>query len=102
MDNKGIIIYSRDNFKGKNASKTESERTDHFDILGKLVRTAREERNLTVEQLGELVNLPTDQIVKLEHAAKSVPIENILKVFNALQAEISFNVKLEDNFIKLA
>lgn len=98
MANKGIIVYSRDKFRNKDINKTEPEKTE--DILGKMIKTAREERNLTAEQLGKLVDIPTDQIIKLEQTAKSVPIEIILKVFNALQAEISFNVKLKAEDLK--
>ena len=29
-------------------------------------------------------------------------IDTLIKVFKALKAEINFNVKLEDNFVKLA
>ena len=39
---------------------------------------------------------------KLESSANYATIDTILKVFKALKAEINFNVKLEDNFVKLA
>ena len=39
---------------------------------------------------------------KLESSANSATIDTILKVFKALKAEIKLNVKLEDNFLKLA
>ena len=35
-------------------------------------------------------------------SANSATIGTILKVFSALNAKINFNVKLEDNFVKLA
>jgi hypothetical protein len=35
-------------------------------------------------------------------SANSATIDTILKVFKALIAEINFNVKLEDNIIKLS
>jgi hypothetical protein len=38
----------------------------------------------------------------LESSANSATIDTILKVFKALKAEINFNVKLEDKFVKLA
>ncbi len=41
------------------------------------------------------------QISKLENSANSATIGTILKAFKALKAEINFNVKLEDNFVKL-
>ncbi len=54
------------------------------------------------ELLGRLVGVQKAQISKLESSANSATIDTILKVFRALKAEISFNVKLVDNFIKLA
>ena len=73
-----------------------------MDILGKMIKTARQERNLTQEELGRLVGVQRAQISKLESSANSATIDTILKVFGALKAENNFNVKLEDNFVKLA
>ena len=66
------------------------------------LETARQERHLTQEELGKLVGVQKAQISKLESSANSATIDTILRVFRALKAEINFNVKLEDNFIKLA
>lgn len=73
-----------------------------MDVLGKMIKTARLERNLTQEQLGRLVGVQKAQISKLEHSANSATIDTIIKVFKALKAEINFNVKLENNFVRLA
>ena len=73
-----------------------------MDVLGKMIKTVRQERNLTQEELGQLVGVQKAQISKLENSANSATIDTIIKVFKALKAEINFNVKLEDNFIKLA
>ncbi|WP_339922680.1 helix-turn-helix transcriptional regulator [uncultured Cyclobacterium sp.] len=72
-----------------------------MDVLGKMIKTARQGRNLTQEELGRLVGVQKAQISKLESSANSATIDTILKVFKALKAEINFNVKLEDKFIKL-
>jgi transcriptional regulator with XRE-family HTH domain len=73
-----------------------------MDVLGRMIKTARQERNLTQEQLGELIGVQKSQISKLESSANSARIDTILKVFKALKAEINFNVKLEKQMIKLA
>ena len=73
-----------------------------MDVLGKMIKTARLEQNLTQEELGKLVGVQKAQISKLERSANSATIDTVLKVFRALKAEINFNVKIEDNFIKLA
>lgn len=73
-----------------------------MDVLGKMIKTARQERNLTQEQLGALIGVQKSQISKLESSANSATIETILRVFKALKAEINFNVKIEQQSIKLA
>jgi transcriptional regulator with XRE-family HTH domain len=66
-----------------------------------MIKTTRKERNLTQEQLGQLIGVQKAQISKLENSANSASIDTILKVFQALKAEISFQVKLENNFVKI-
>ena len=73
-----------------------------MDILGKMIKSARQERKLTQEELGLLVGVQKAQISKLESSANSATIDTILKVFKALKAEIHFNVKIENEFVKLA
>lgn len=51
--------------------------------------------------MNQLIGVQKAQISKLESSANSATIDTILKVFKTLKAEINFNVKLEDNFIKL-
>ena len=73
-----------------------------MDILGKMIKATRQERHLTQEALGEMVGVQKAQISKLESGANSATIDTILRVFNALKAEINFNVKLnKGDFIKL-
>src|SRR5438094_594648 len=63
-----------------------------MDLLGRMIKMARQERNLTQEQLGELVGVQKAQISKLESSANSATIDTILRVFKALNADIHFNV----------
>ena len=72
-----------------------------MDVLGKMFKAVRQERNLTQEELGRLVGVQKAQISKLESSVNSATIETIIKVFKALKAEINFHVKIEDNFVKL-
>jgi transcriptional regulator with XRE-family HTH domain len=48
-----------------------------------------------------LLGVQKAQISKLENSANNASIDTILKVFQALKAEISFQVKLENNFVKI-
>lgn len=108
MATKEMKTYSlaemKDKYIGKvgNAERDEYEYELRMDVLGKMIKSARQERKLTQEQLGKLVGVRKAQISKLERSANSATIDTIIKVFGALKAEINFNVKLEDNFVKLA
>jgi DNA-binding XRE family transcriptional regulator len=98
------LAEMKDEFIGKIGTP---ERDDYeyelrMDVLGKMIKTARKEQHLTQEELGKLVGVQKAQISKLESSANSATIDTILKVFKALNAEINFNVKIEDNFVKLA
>lgn len=65
-----------------------------IDLLGQAIKQARQERNLTQEQLGELVGVQKAQISKIENSVKNARFETIIKVFEALGAKVSFNVEL--------
>ena len=65
-----------------------------MDLLGEAIKRARKERNLTQEQLGELVGVKKAQISKLENSLTDARFETILKVFRALNARINFHVEL--------
>ncbi|MCH7415793.1 helix-turn-helix domain-containing protein [Belliella sp. R4-6] len=67
-----------------------------IDLLGHAIKQARKERNLTQEQLGELVGVQKAQISKIENSTKNARLETILKVFEALGAKVNFNVELNN------
>jgi DNA-binding XRE family transcriptional regulator len=99
--------YSLSEMKEKYIGKVGTEERDEYeyelrmDVLGKMIKSVRQERHLTQEELGKLVGVQKAQISKLESSANSATIDTVLRVFKALKAEIHFNVKLEDNFVKL-
>lgn len=66
-----------------------------IDLLGEAIKQARKQRNLTQEQLGELVGVQKAQISKIENSVKNARFETILKVFDALGAKVNFHVDLE-------
>ena len=108
MATKEMKTYSFAEMKDKYIGKFGTTERDEYeyelrmDVLGKMIKAARQERNLTQDELGKLIGVQKAQISKLESSANSATIDTILKVFKALKAEINFNVKLEDNFVKLA
>lgn len=98
------LAEMKDKFIGKvgTAEREEYEYELHMDLLGKMIKSARLQRNLTQEELGQLVGVQKAQISKLENSANSAKVDTIIKVFKALKAEINFNVRIEDEFVKLA
>ena len=65
-----------------------------LDLLGQAIKQARQERNLTQEQLGELVGVKKAQISKIENSVTDARFATIIKVFKALDAKVNFNVEL--------
>ncbi|MBC7891409.1 MAG: helix-turn-helix transcriptional regulator [Sphingobacteriaceae bacterium] len=74
----------------------------NLELLGDMIKTARQERNLTQEQLGQLVGVQKAQISKLERSARNVTIETVLKVFTALKAKVAFKVEFLDQEVRLS
>jgi DNA-binding XRE family transcriptional regulator len=107
MATKEIKTKSLSEMKDKYIGKTGTKEREEYeyelrmDVLGKLIKSIRQERNLTQEELGKLIGVQKAQISKLESSANSATIDTIIKVFKALKAEINFNVKLEDTFLEL-
>lgn len=107
MPKTAIKSYSLAEMKDKYIGKKGTVDRDQYeyelrmDVLGRMIKTARQERNLTQEQLGELVGVQKAQISKLESSANSATIDTILKVFKALKVDIHFNVTLEKKHLQL-
>lgn len=59
-------------------------------------KKARKAKNLTQEQLGELVGVQKAQISKAENSATDARFATILKVFDALDAKVKFSVEIDE------
>jgi DNA-binding XRE family transcriptional regulator len=107
MTHKKMKIFSISELKDKHIGAVGSKERETYeyelrmDVLGRMIKTARKERQLTQEELGKLIGVQKAQISKLESSANSASIGTILKVFSALKAEIHFNVRMEDKFLQL-
>lgn len=101
MNNKYKTV-KLDTMIDKHIGKIGTEKRDSFenelriDLLGHAIKQARQERNLTQQQLGELVGVQKAQISKIENSVKNARFETILKVFNALGAKVNFNVEMKN------
>jgi len=93
----------KDEFIGKpgTPAREEFEYELRMEVLGRMIKKARQERNITQEQLGKLVGVQKAQISKLESSANSATIGTIVKIFQALKAEIYFNVRFENRSLQL-
>ena len=65
-----------------------------MELVSRMIKKVRQDRNLTQEQLGKLVGVHKAQISKLESSANSATLDTIIKVFKALQAKIQFTVTI--------
>ena len=107
MKNTKIKSYSLSQMKDKYIGTNGTENRENYeyelrmDVLGRMIKMARKERNLTQEQLGELVGVKKAQISKLESSLNSATIDTIMKIFKALKAEVNFNVTIENQILQL-
>jgi len=98
---KKLKTVSLDTMIDKHIGKKGTPKRDKFenelrlDLLGQAIREARQQHNLTQEQLGELVGVQKAQISKIENSIKNARIETIVKVFDALGAKVNFTVELK-------
>jgi len=65
-----------------------------MDLIGQAIKQTRQERKLTQEELGKLIGVQKAQISRIENNTSNVTIETLLRVFNALQAKVKFQVEL--------
>lgn len=105
--NKKMKRMTLDQMKDKDIGKIGALERDAYEfdlrmeVLGDMIRMVRKERNLTQQQLGELIGVQKSQISKLERNTKNVTIETILKVFKALEANVRFSVELNEEKIEM-
>ena len=92
--------YSLEEMTDKHIGKIGTPRRDAFenelrlDLLGQTIKEIRKKRNLTQEELGEMIGVKKAQISKIENSLTDARFDTILKVFRALNAKINFNVEL--------
>ncbi|MGY5846552.1 helix-turn-helix domain-containing protein [Salegentibacter sp. HM20] len=108
MEKTKMKMMTLDQMKDEHLGKEGSPNRDKYEfdlkleILGEMIKSVRKERQLTQEQLGELVGVQKSQISKLERNAKNVTVETILKVFHALKANIKFSIELKEEHFNIA
>jgi HTH-type transcriptional regulator / antitoxin HipB len=108
MENNELKIFTLDEIKNEFIGEKGTEKRNRYEqelqleILGDLIKKVRLERNLTQQDLGNLIGVQRAQISKLENNTTNVTMDTILRVFGALKAKVSFNVELQNNTILIA
>jgi DNA-binding XRE family transcriptional regulator len=106
--NKKMKMVTLEQLKDRDIGKMGTPERDKYEfdlrmeLLGEMIKSVRKERNLTQEQLGELIGVQKSQISKLERSTKNVTIETILKVFKALKANVKFSVEMNESEFRVA
>lgn len=95
---------TKDNLIGKvgTPERDQYEFELKLELIGDMIQQARKQRNLTQQQLGDLIGVKKAQISRLENKTGNVTIATILKVFNALEAKVNFNVQMLNKQVNLA
>lgn len=107
MKSKKLKTYTLDEMTDKYIGQIGTAKRDAFenelrlDLLGEAIRDARKKRNLTQQQLGEIVGVQKAQISKIENSMKDARLDTILKVFNALDAKVFFNIELLNHNVSI-
>ena len=92
--------YTLEEMTDKHIGKKGTPKRDAFenelrlDLLGQTIKEIRKERNLTQEQLGQMIGVKKAQISKIENSLTDARFDTILKVFRALNAKVNFNIEL--------
>jgi HTH-type transcriptional regulator / antitoxin HipB len=107
MKKTAMKTYSLDELQDEYIGKKGTPARDKYeyelkmDVLGHMIKKARQERKLTQEQLGKLVGVQKAQISKLESSANSATIDTVVKVFRAMKADIHFKVTIDKTQLQL-
>lgn len=108
METNKTKVYTLEDMKNRYIGERGTDKRETYEyelrmeIIGEMIKKARLERQMTQEELGKLIGVQKAQISKLENNANSATIDTVIRVFKALQADISFSVRLENQTLKLA
>jgi HTH-type transcriptional regulator / antitoxin HipB len=109
MTDKKIKTYTLEELTDRHIGKKGTPKRKQFefdlklDILGDMVKKARKEQHLTQEQLGHLIGVQKAQISKIENNAKDVRFSTVLRVFEALKANVKMTIEFDPNsFLEIA
>lgn len=92
--------YTLDEVQDKLIGRKGTPERDRFEyelkleMIGHAIKQTRKERKLTQAELGNLMGVKKAQISRIENSTGNVTIDTLLRVFNALQANVKLQVEL--------
>jgi DNA-binding XRE family transcriptional regulator len=92
--------YTLDEVQDKLIGKVGTPARDKFEYdlqieqIGQAIKQTRKHRQLTQAELGKLIGVQKAQISRLESNPGNVTIDTLLRVFNALHANIKLQIDL--------
>jgi len=104
QNQKGITL---DQFKDKYIGKPGTTDRDQYEfdlkmeILGEMIKKTRKKRNMTQEELGQLIGVNKSEISKLEKNSRNMTIGTVIKIFHALQTNVKLKIELENQELSL-
>lgn len=102
METKDMKFHDFEDLKDKYLGVPGTEKREQYEfdlkleILGEMIKQTRKERNLTQEELGDMIGVKKSEISKLERNARNMTISTVLKIFHALKANVKFKIELGD------
>jgi HTH-type transcriptional regulator/antitoxin HipB len=65
-----------------------------LELIGQAIKPRRKGHSLTREELAKMIGFQKAQIFRLENSAGNVPMENLHRVFIALEAKVKYQVEM--------
>lgn len=62
--------------------------------IGDMMKMARKKKALTQAELGAMVGVKKAQISRLENSSGNVTLETVMKIFQALGAQLNVNLQI--------
>jgi len=99
----GMKVYSLDEMLNKHIGEPGTTERNNFeselslDLLGEMIKRVRKEQNLTQDELGALIGVKKSQISKIEKSGKNLTIDTLIRVFDALKANVKIKVEFNNS-----
>ena len=91
-------LYTHEEVLNMTLGKTGTPERDKYEadvksfLMGEAIKKARLSKNLTQEQLGEMMGIKRAQVSRIE-SGKNLTIATITRAFKAMDIEVTFDVE---------